>query len=318
MAMRNPRDEDQAAVKIKRTCQNLAFAEKARYRKPVGKEKNNAGEWVQKYVEGPSIRFAEEMLRCWGNALIQMQVVYDDANLRKVKVSCRDVQSNLTYSTEFTIEKTVERKKSDGREVVSERLNSYNERVFIVVATEDEILQKVGILTSKWIRNNGLRLVPDHIVSEAMDKCRETVKEGIDKDPEKYKRKMLDAFSELNILPADIERYVGCKVSQLTPAQIEQLRVDYTSLKEGTTTWAELLEEKKTSAGKEKPAKKTGTMEMRAGNPATHTKPGESHGKAETTPVAKTETKTTPAEKEKPRDFSKYGPQGSNPNESKL
>src|SRR5262245_42448036 len=61
MAMKQPRNEDDARIKIMKICAHHEFAIKARYGKPIGQGK----------VEGPSIRFAEEALRHWGNVLAQ-------------------------------------------------------------------------------------------------------------------------------------------------------------------------------------------------------------------------------------------------------
>jgi len=81
----------------------------------------------------------------------------------------------------------VERKNCNDREVLGERINSKNEKVYIVVATEQELMNKESAEASKVIRNNGLRLIPEHIIEEGIEEIRKTTKAGIDKDPEAAK-----------------------------------------------------------------------------------------------------------------------------------
>lgn len=230
MALKQPRNENDARVKIKQACQNPLFAEKARYAKPVGGNK----------IIGPSIRLVEEMMRHWGNVLVQQTAIYEDRERRIVKVTVRDLEANLSYSKEVTIEKTVERKSpSADREIVGERINSTNQRVFIVAATEDELMNKEAAHVSKVIRNSGLRLIPDDIAQDAMDTCKETVLAKVKDDPGMRRNALLDQFGALGILPSMVAEYMGCPVEQLTPAQLVELQDIHTAIRDGQATWAE-------------------------------------------------------------------------------
>ena len=159
LAKRFPRDLDQARAQILADCRRPRFAEKARYRKPAGRDR----------IEGPSIRFVESALRAMGNVSTTSKVTYDDPFRRKVEVTVRDLETNVPYTAEVIVEKTVERRNSKGREVLGSRLNSYGDTVYIVVATEDEIRMKISSEMSKSIRTLGLRLIPFDIVEEAQD-----------------------------------------------------------------------------------------------------------------------------------------------------
>jgi outer membrane biosynthesis protein TonB len=241
MAMRNPRNEDDARAKIMRACTSPLFAQKARYRKPVGSKQVN-GQWVKEYVIGPSIRFAEEMLRCWKNVLTQQTAIYDDQHKRIIRITTRDLEANTAYSKEIALEKTVERSSDKGREVLGNRLNSEGKIVHIVKATEDELTIKESALASKVIRNNGLRLIPQHIIDEAMAEVERMVKEKITKDPEAERRAILDGFSRRGVMPSDLERFIGCPSAQFTPDNLVTLRDMLTSIEDGHATWSEYIE----------------------------------------------------------------------------
>lgn len=244
MALKKPRNEEDARIAINKISMDPDFAEKAIYRKPVGGST----------IEGPSIRFAEEMLRHWGNVKTMQTAVYEDELKRIVKVTVIDLESNISYSKEITIEKTVERRNGSGREVLGERVNTNGNRVFIVKATEDELMNKEAAAVSKIIRNNGLRLIPQHIIDAAMDAMGQTLRTKVNKDPDAEKRKILDAFGNLGINPSEIEKFLGCQVSQIAPAQVIELRGLYAALKDGQTNWADCLATKKKDGDEKRPA----------------------------------------------------------------
>lgn len=248
LAIKKPRNEDTSRRKILDVCLNLKFAEGAKYKKPQGK-KNVGGQWVANFVEGLSIRFAEEALRLWGNIKTMQSTIYDDPSKRVVKITVIDLETNLSYSKEFVIDKTVERKSAVGREVVYERINSAGEKVSIVLATEDEILNKEAALASKTIRNNGLRLIPDYVLTEAMEIIESTVKSGVDKDPDAAKRVVIDNLSKIRVLPHMIEDYLGHPLDIISTSEIVELKQVFTTIHEGNATWAEIMEGKR-SEGK--------------------------------------------------------------------
>jgi hypothetical protein len=242
MAMRKPRSWADVRAKILAACERPVFAEKAEYAKPMGGSK----------ISGPSIRFAETVIQAAGNIKTSATVIYDDENLRKVHVQVTDLENNISYGKEITLAKTVERKKiKEGQQVISTRLNSYSEMVYIVPATEDELLVKQAAQESKIIRTCGLRMIPQDIVEEAMEVARATRKKNI--DPKAELNKILDAFSKLGVKPSDIASYLKKPIEQIVGADIDDLRQIYTAIKDGDARWADFLEDAEIvdSSGKE-------------------------------------------------------------------
>ncbi len=240
MAMHRPRNEEDARTKIKNSCLNLTFARKSLYNKPVGKVKRG-NQWVDNYAVGPSIRFAEEMMRRWGNIKTLQTAIFEGALKRIIKITVIDLETNISYSKDITIEKIVERKNAYNRDVLGERLNSKGEKIFIVRATEDEVMQKESALASKTIRNNGLRLIPQHIIDEATENINATVKTGVDKDPEAAIRQLLDEFSLIGVVPSEIELHTGCPAKRLTADQVFDLHGALNAIKDGQFTWTEYI-----------------------------------------------------------------------------
>lgn len=252
VAINRPRDMDTVREKLLKECRRPSFAESVQYRKPMGKKKNEAtGEWEQQFIEGPSIRFAEAAIRCMGNIVVQEVTTYDDEEKRIIEVSVTDLESNTVFPSSITVNKTVERKKKrDGDEVIRERLNSYNEKVFILRATEDELLNKKNALLSKAIRTNGLRLVPGDLVDECVETALKTAESKDAADPDAARRKILDAFAAINVSAEDLKRYAG-DLSKLSPKDIKELRALHAAIKDGETSWKSAWETKFPPADKE-------------------------------------------------------------------
>lgn len=230
MAKQFPRNTDQARADIIKLCKKNDFAEAVEYSKPVGGSK----------ITGLSIRFAEQALRLWKNVRTRQRTVYEDDEIRRILVTVIDLEENAEFSREISIAKTVERKNSKGREVVSERPNSYGETVYIVKATDDELANKEAAAVSKVIRNEGLRLLPYDIKEEALRVARETVK-GQHKDPDELRRKIVDSFGAIGVKVRDLEMYLKHSLDQCSPAELEDLRLMHQAIKHGEAKWADYI-----------------------------------------------------------------------------
>jgi len=205
----------------------------------------------KKYIEGPSIRFAEEMIRSWGNVKVQCVTIYEDDHKRISLVNVVDLQKNISYSKQITIVKTVERKKAKDREVISERLNSYGDRIFIVVATDDEVNNKEAALISKEIRNSSLRLIPQDIIDESIKVTEETIKAGVSSDMKGARKAILDSFATIGVKPKDIEEYIGHGIDTVSPEEIVDLRAVYKTIADGQATWKAYVDKEEGPAKKD-------------------------------------------------------------------
>lgn len=230
MATQRPRNWDDIRVRILSECARPGFAEVARYRKPIGQG-----------IEGPSIRFAEACARYAGNMGLEAPTVYEDATKRMIRVTATDYETNASYSADVTVAKVVERKKTTGRTVLGQRTNSYGDVVYIVEATEDEILNTVNALVSKATRTLILRLIPGDIVEEGQEACVQTLNNRAAKDPAGERKRLCDAFAAIGVMPGDLARHLGHSLDAIQPAELLELRKVYATIREGETTWREVV-----------------------------------------------------------------------------
>ncbi len=242
MALQKPRDFDEVRDAILSACKRPAFAEKAEFRVKRGSIYNKATrEWEDHFVPGLIIRFAEMALREWRNCSTEVQVVFEDADTKRLRLMVLYQETNAAFTKEIAIKKIVERKKADDREVLGERLNSEGKTVYIVRATEDEIQNKENAMISKVIRNEGLRLIPADIKDEATEITRETLRNRDSKDPDGAKKKILDSFSSLGVKPAELKKFLGHGTDILSPKELEDLRGIYRAIKDGEASWADYI-----------------------------------------------------------------------------
>ena len=238
VAIHRPRDLDVVRARLLADAKRPGFAQVAIYRKPIGKDES-------KWPVGPSIRFAESAIRAMGNCVVEAITIFDDAERRIVRVTATDLESNTSWSNDSTIQKTVERSYlKDNETPISSRLNSYNKPTYTVRATDDDILNKVNALLSKSYRTLGLRLVPGDIVEEVMEECWKTRSVEDARDPDATRRQLFDAFGRQGVTVEQLKAYLGHDAKALSAKEQETLRALFNALKDGETTWSEILSTK--------------------------------------------------------------------------
>jgi hypothetical protein len=230
LAKKMPRDWLTVRGGMLKDCERPGFAAVARYRKPIGRG-----------VEGPSIRFAEAFLRHATNTLSEAHAMFDDER----------------YFKDVAIEKVVERSTlKPGQEALYSRINSQGQPVYLVAATEDDLLNKQAALESKALRTLALRLLPGDILDECMERVRTTLSNEVAKDPDAERKRLVDAFAALRVQPADIKAYLGHEIDKITPKEILDLRAIYAAIRDEETSWVEVMETrtaKREAASGEKP-----------------------------------------------------------------
>lgn len=245
VALHRPRSELNARAKILDACKRSGFAENAKWEREQGwdAEKNRP-----KIIDGFTIRFAETAIQCWGNVDTTACITWDDDDKRMVRITVTDLETNISYTDELVLEKTVERNKvKDGVEILKKRTNSKGKDVFIIRATEDELIAKVNKGKSQSIRTNGLRLLPQDILAEAWAQCIKTMSEG-DKDSGAAVKKIADAFASIGVSPSELEKYLGHSLTAISPGQLKSLRKIYAAINEGEADWSDYSKTPKAGA----------------------------------------------------------------------
>ena len=289
MALRRPRDWDNVRDAVMKLCARPHFADMARYHKPIGDG-----------IEGPSIRFVEAVLQEMGNAETEAITLYDDAEKRVIQVVAIDLERNVRHASTLTVSKTVERRKPTG-EVLSQRRNARGDVLYICAATDDDVMNKQNSLISKAVRTCGLRLIPAWLTDEAQARVVAVQKDKTAKDPEGERSKIADAFSAMGVPPSELKEYLDHDFGSCSPAELAHLKVIYATVRDGESTWPEIIAHKRAQRGGEapastEPAPKSGTAGLKAkmakSAPAATESPSTASAPAASTTPAATPTPT--------------------------
>lgn len=240
MAARFPRDMDKVREKLLKECKRPAFAQSALYAKPVGGGK----------VTGLSIRFAEAAIASMGHIHTTIKTLAETDEYRKIEIRVWDAQAMISYADEATIEKTIERRSiPKGQEYIRMRVNKSGDPLYIIRATEDDLLNKVNSAKSKSIRNSGLRMVPGWLLDECKGQITDTSRNEDAKDPDAAKRKLFDSFAEQGVTVEELKKYLGHDAEHLEPAELDDLRKLFTAVRDGETTLRAIFKEREEESG---------------------------------------------------------------------
>lgn len=271
MAMARPRDYDKVRQAMLKDANRTSFAKVAIYHKPIGNG-----------VEGPSIRFVEGALRAMTNVLTETNTISEDDERRVVRVSVTDLETNTYYSTDVTVTKTVEKKfLPQGEKPIRIRTNSNGKPVYILHATDDEILNKQNALISKAVRTLGLRIIPGDLVDETLMVARQTMAREVAQNPDAAKNNLVDAFCSLGVPVEALKDYVGHELSTLSPAEIQSLRGTWQAIRDGETTWQAVVDNKKEKAAESSANEKKKSSAKKAEAPAKKEEPVQEAAPAE-------------------------------------
>lgn len=241
MALERPRDMMVVRNQLLSDLQRTRFAETSRYAKPVGGQK----------IRGWSIRFAEAAARAMGNIFIETMVVYENPRQRIIRVSVTDLESNVPYTTDVTIDKTVERRNPNGYEIISQRTNKQGDNVFIVAATDDDLQNKQNSMVSKAMRNSILRLVPGDILEDCLDAYDASMR-GQTKDPAAALKSIVDGFTRLGVPLEQLAEYLGHSLDTMTLEEREDLKQIGVAIKDGEAKWSDYMAERRESRTSDK------------------------------------------------------------------
>jgi hypothetical protein len=231
MAALKSRDVDQFRVKLLQNCKRPGFAQLVEYSKPIG----------GKSIKGLSVRVADTAIQLFGNMQCDTRIVYEDEQTRRLKVEVIDYETNVSKSSDITLQKTVERKDKKGREVISTRKNSFGEDVHLVLATEDELLVKQGASVAKARRDLILAMIPRDILDEARDTAAATLANEDSVDPAAARKKLVDAFMGVGVTPKMLAEYLKHPVDTVDKNELAELRRIYAAIANGEAKFSEFL-----------------------------------------------------------------------------
>lgn len=209
LAKRFPRDSAMAYARAMNACLRIGLANEALYKY---KRSGSA-------VEGPSIRLAEELIRCWTNAEYGLNELSRRPGESEMEAFAWDLETNVRSSQRFTVRHI--RDKTDGAKSLD---------------SERDIYEMTANMGARRMRARILAILPPELVRDAVLRCKETVKSGGGEPLEDRIKKLMAAFNGIGVTPSMIAEYVGHAIDRITPDELVDLRSVYTSVRDNTMT----------------------------------------------------------------------------------
>ena len=221
IAKRFPRDEVQAYNRVAQACQRKGIAEKAFY------SYNRGGGTVS----GPTIRFAEELARCWGNIDYGIKELSQDEGKSEMQAYAWDLETNAQSVQNFT----------------NPHIREVGGKAKILTSQRDiyEINANMG---ARRLRSRILAILPTDLVDMAINECKKTLAGNNDEPLIDRVKKMIVAFGKIGVTQDQIEKRLGRKVDTMTIDDFTDYIGIYNAIKQGESKIAEWFEAEKVAS----------------------------------------------------------------------
>ena len=212
IAKKFPRDEVKAFADVIKVCQREGIAKKAFY------SYNRSGSTVS----GVTIRFAEELARCWGNIDYGIKELSQDNGKSEMQAYAWDMQTNTISSQNFTNPHIRETK--NGAKLLTSQRDIY------------ELNANMG---ARRLRSRILAILPNDLVEAAIEECKKTLAGGNGKPLSDRVRDMVVAFDKLGVTKEQIEARIKHEVTSMTADELCDFIGIYNSIKGKETSVSE-------------------------------------------------------------------------------
>lgn len=228
IAKRFPRDQARAYAAAMDACRRSTLAEVAIYRFPRGGQS----------VEGPSIRLAEELARCWGNLSYGIRELSRRPGESEMEAFAWDQETNVLSTQTFTV-RHIRDTRGGGKALSDER----------------DIYELTANQGARRLRARILAVLPPDLVDAAVEQCQRTARDGGQKPLSDRIRDMTQAFLKVGVTVDMLVTRLGRSLDTATPDDVEEMRGIFQSLKDGASGVRDWF------APKGEPAQTTGKLD---------------------------------------------------------
>jgi hypothetical protein len=198
-----PRSIAQATEELLEACKNAEFAASAFYSVP------NRG-------SGPSIRFAEEIARCYGNFEYGHRELSRDGSKSEVEVYAWDKEKNNYSKRQITVNHIQDTRQGPKK-----------------LTSEADIDNRIANVAAKQMRGRILALVSKSLVATGIAECKKTLAGQNQESIGSRVSKMISAFSQYGVKSAHLESYLGHSLDDANSDDLADLIGVFNALREG-------------------------------------------------------------------------------------
>lgn len=218
IAKKFPRNEVQAYAKAMEACQRPTMAEKAFYSFPRGGQT----------VEGPTIRFAEELARCWGNIDYGIKELSQDDKKSEMQAYAWDLETNAQSVQNFT---------NPHKREVGKKMQE--------LTSQRDIYENNANMATRRLRSRILAILPSWFVEDCIEECKRTLAGKNDIPLIDRVKKMVVQFAKLGVTQKQIESRLKRKIDTMTADDFVEYVGIYNAIKGGESKIPEWFDAEK-------------------------------------------------------------------------
>ena len=221
LAKQFPRNYLQAYAKALEACKRKGFAEKAVFSYPRGRET----------VSGVTIRFAEEMARCYGNMDYGIKELSHEEGKSEMQAYAWDLETNTVSSQNFTVEHIRETRQGNSR-----------------LTSQRDIYEKTANDGARRLRSRILAILPPDLVEDCIAECKKTLAGSNDMPLSDRIKQLVVYFGKKGVTQEMIEKRLGHKIEAMTPDEVADYIGIYNGINQKETTVSDWFEQPKTAS----------------------------------------------------------------------
>lgn len=215
IAKRFPRNEVEAYAKAMEACQRPTMAAKAFYSFPRGGQT----------VAGPTIRFAEELARCWGNIDYGIKELSQDDGKSEMQAYAWDLETNAQSVQNFTNP----HQREQGKKMVA-------------LTSQRDIYENNANMATRRLRSRILSILPSWFVEDAIEECKKTLAGHNDTPLIDRVKKMVVQFAKMGVTQEQIEKRLKRKIDTMNADDFTTFIGIYNAIKQGESKIADWFE----------------------------------------------------------------------------
>lgn len=221
IAKRFPRNEVDAYAKAMQACQRPSMAAKAFYSFPRGGQT----------VSGPTIRFAEELARCWGNIDYGIKELSQDDGKSEMQAYAWDLETNAQSVQNFTNP----HQREQGKKMVT-------------LTSQRDIYENNANMATRRLRSRILAILPSWFVEDAVEECKKTLAGQNELPLIDRVKKMVVSFGKLGVTQEQIELRLKKKIEAMNTDDFTDFIGIYNAIKQGESKIADWFEAPKVAS----------------------------------------------------------------------
>ena len=218
IAKRFPRDEVAAYAKAMEACQRPKMAEKAFYAFPRGGQT----------VEGATIRFAEELARCWGNIDYGIKELSQGDGKSEMQAYAWDLETNAQSVQNFTNP----HQREQGKKMVT-------------LTSQRDIYENNANMATRRLRARILAILPSWFVEDCIAECKKTLAGQNDTPLVDRVKKMVVQFAKLGVTQEQIEHRLKRKIDTMNADDFTEYIGIYNAIKQNESRISDWFEAEK-------------------------------------------------------------------------